>query len=164
LIAATFAAKAVAQMKKYIVTLTEEERQELERLVRRGKAAARKLSHARIVLKADSGPEGPGWTDEQIAHALDVHPTTVEDVRKRFVLESLEGALNRRRPKREYRRKLDGRAEAQLVTLACSSPPEGHKSWTLQLLADKLVELQYVESVVPETVRRTLKKTNSSHG
>jgi transposase len=150
--------------KRYIVTLTVEERNELRRLVARGKGAARKLTHARILLKADIPPEGPGWSDEHIAHSLDVHRTTVEDVRKRFVLEGVEAALNRRPPKREYRRKLDGRGEAQLVTLACSRPPEGHARWTLRLLAEQMVELEYVDSLGPETVRRTLKKTQSSHG
>ncbi len=150
--------------KRYIVTLTVEERIGLQRLVARGKGAARKLTPARILLKADRPPEGPGWSDERIAHSLDVHRTMVEDVRKRFVLEGVEAALNRRPPKREYRRKLDGRGEAQLVTLACSRPPEGHARWTLRLLAEKMVELEYVDSVGPETVRRTLKKTPSSHG
>lgn len=150
--------------KKYIVTLSEEERQELQSLVTRGKAAARKLTHARILLKADSGPESAGWSDEQIACSLDLHRTGVEEVRQRFVLEGMEAALNRRPPRREYRRKLDGRGEAQLVALACSRPPEGYARWTLRLLADKMVELEYVDSVARETIRRTLKKTKSSRG
>lgn len=151
-------------VKKYIVTLTKEERQELSGLVARGKAAARKLAHARILLKADSGPEVPGWADRQIADALEVDSTTVEEVRKRFVLEGLEAALNRRPPKREYKRKLDGRGEAHLVALACGAPPEGHPRWTLRLLADQMVELEYVDSLAHETVRRILKKTRLSLG
>lgn len=150
--------------KKYVVTLSAEERQALSGFVTRGKAAARKLTHARILLKADSGSEGPGWTDQQIADSLEVDPGTVEEVRKRWVLEGLEAALNRRPPRREYKRKLDGRGEAQLVALACSAPPEGRSRWTLRLLADKMVELEYVDSLAHETVRRTLKKTKSSHG
>jgi hypothetical protein len=150
--------------KKYFVTLTGEERQELGCLINRGKAAARKLMHARVVLKADSGPEGPGWKDERIAEALDINLTTVEGVRKLFVLEGLEAALSRRAPRREYTRKLDGRGEAHLVALTCGPPPQDQPCWTLQLLADKLVELEYVDSVSTETVRRTLKKTKSSRG
>ena len=122
------------------------------------------MTHARILLKADTDHESGGWRDEQIAESLEVHRTTVEDVRKRFVLEGLEAALSRRPPQREYRRKLDGRAEAHLVALACGPPPEGRPCWTLRLLADKLVELEYVDGVCHETVRRTLKKTSSSPG
>ena len=151
-------------VKKYVVTLSEQERKELSGLVTRGKGAARKLTHARILLKADSGPEGPGWTDRQIADSLEVDPGTVEEVRKRLVLEGLEAALNRRPPQREYKRKLDGRGEAHLVALACSAPPEGRSRWTLRLLADRMVELEYVDSLAHETVRRTIKKTRSSHG
>lgn len=150
--------------KKYVVTLTAKERQELGCLIDRGQAAARKLMHARILLKADSGPDGPGWEDARIAEALDIHVTTVEDVRKLFVLEGLEAALNRRAPRREYTRKLDGLGEAHLVALACGPRPQDQPRWTLQLLADKLVELEYVDSVSTETVRRTLKKTKSSRG
>ena len=113
--------------KKYMVELTVDERQQLGEMVRAGKAAARKLTHARILLKADSGPGRPGWTDAAIAQALEADPTTVERVRKGFVLEGLEAALNRHPPRREYRRKLDGRGEARLVALACSAPPEGRQ-------------------------------------
>jgi len=150
--------------KKYIVELTVDERQQLGEMVRAGKAAARKVTHARILLKADSSRAGPGWTDAAIAQALEVDSTTVERVRQWFVLEGLEAALNRHAPRREYRRKLDGRGEARLVALACSAPPEGRQRWTLRLLADKLVELEVVDSVAHETVRQTLKKTNSSPG
>jgi transposase len=152
-------------MKKYKVTLTAAERQQLSDLIAAGKAAAQKLAHARILLKADAAPGGPAWTDVQIAEALEVGTATVERVRQRFVEQGLEAALVRKRPDRPSRaRKLDGRAEARLIALACSAPPEGRKEWTLQLLADRLVELAVVDSVCDETVRRVLKKTSSSRG
>lgn len=152
-------------MKKYRVTLTAEERQQLHQLIAADKAAARKLAHARILLKADAAPGGPAWPDDRIAQAIEVNRTTVERVRQRFVEQGLEAALVRKpqdRPSRE--RKLDGAAEARLVALACSDPPAGRSAWTLQLLADKLVELQIVDSISDETVRQMLKKTNSSRG
>ena len=130
-------------------------------MIAAGKATAQKLAHARILLKADAAPGGPAWTDEQIAAAVEVSVATVERVRQRFVEQGLEAALVRKpqdRPSRE--RKLDGRAEAHLIALACSPAPEGRTAWTMQLLADKLVELQVVDSISDETLRRTLKKTN----
>jgi transposase len=152
-------------MKRYKVTLTDEERQQLQDLIATGKAAARKLTHARILLKADAAPGGPAWTDRRIVEALDVGVATVERVRQRFVEEGLEAALGRKKPDRPPRpRKLDGRAEARLIALACSAPPEGRPEWTMQLLADKLVELEVVDAVSDETVRRVLKKTRSSRG
>lgn len=150
-------------MKKYKVTLTADERQSLHALVAAGKAAAKKLAHARILLKADAVPNGPGWTDERIAEAVEVNRTTVEQVRQRFVEQGLEAALVRKkqdRPSRE--RKLDGDGEARLIALACSRPPRGRAAWTLRLLADRLVELAVVDAISPETVRQVLKKTNSS--
>ena len=150
--------------KKYIVTLTDEERQRLQEMLSRGKAAARKLMHARILLKTDARPGGPGWTDEAIADALEVGRATVERVRKEFVEEGLDAALERRRPRRVYVRKLDGDGEAHLVALACQAPPEGRSRWTLRLLADRLVQLEYVDAISYHTVHRTLKKTNSSPG
>jgi len=150
--------------KKYIVTLMEEERQMLQEMLSRGKAAARKLTHARILLKADAAAGGPGWKDESIAEALEVGRATVERVRKAFVEEGLERALDRRKPRRQYQRKLDGDGEAHLVALACQKPPEGRSRWTLQLLADRMVQLEYVDRISYQTVRRTLKKTNSSPG
>ena len=152
-------------MKKYRVTLTAEERQDLQDLIASGKAAAQKLAHARILLKADAAAGGPAWPDARIAEAVEVSIATVERVRQRFVERGLEAALGRKpqdRPSRE--RKLDGRAEARLIALACSEPPDGRTAWTLQLLADKLVELRIVDSVCDETVRRVLKKTRSSRG
>jgi hypothetical protein len=152
-------------MKKYRVTLTAQERQQLFALIAAGKAAARKLAHARILLHADAAPGGPAWADQRIAEAVAVGRATVERVRQRFVEQGLEAALGRKpqdHPSRE--RKLDGRAEARLIALACSAPPEGRQEWTMQLLADKLVELAVVGTVSDETVRRTLKKTSSSRG
>ena len=151
--------------KKYLVTLTPEEREQLAGLLSAGKRSALTLARARILLKADQADGGPAWPDERIAEALDCGVRTVERVRQRFVERGLEEALGRKkqdRPSRE--RKLDGRAEARLIALACSQPPDGRAAWTLQLLADKLVELKVVDSVCDETVRRVLKKTNSSRG
>lgn len=150
--------------KKYIVTLTDEERQRLQEMLSRGKAAARKLMHARILLKADAAPGGPDWPDGRIAEALDIGQATVERVRKEFVEEGLEAALERRKPRRVYERKLDGDGEAHLVALACQEPPEGRSRWTLRLLADRMVALEYVDQISYQTVRRTLKKTRSSLG
>jgi transposase len=147
-------------MKKYVVTLTDEERQELGRMVSRGTGAARKLLHARILLKADSSPGGPGWEDASIAEALDAGTATIERVRRQFVEEGVEAALTRRRPRREYLRRLDGEGEAHLIALACSQAPEGRRRWTLRLLAQRMVALEYVDEVSYETVRRVLKKTN----
>jgi len=150
-------------MNRYKVTLTAEERQQLHDLIRAGKAAAKKLTHARILLKADAAEGGPAWPDERIAEAVDVSTDTVGRVRQRFVEEGLEAALVRKKQERPSReRTLDGRAEARLIALACSAPPTGRKAWTLRLLADRLVELEIVETVSHETVRRVLKKTNSS--
>jgi transposase len=149
--------------KKYPVILNDTEREELKRLIAAGTAPARKLTHARILLKADQSTEGPGWVDEKVADAVEVSQPTVARVRKQYFEEGLEAALNRRAPNREYYRKLDGEQEARLVTLACSEPPEGQARWSLRLLADKLVELEVVEEEVSyQTVRRTLKKTTSS--
>lgn len=150
--------------KKYIVTLTDEERFELENVIRSGKAAARKLIRARILLKADSASGRKGWTDAAICRALDVSSPTVWRTRKRFVLESFEAALNSRRPGRHYKRKLDGQQEAHLIAIACSQPPQGRQRWTLRLLRNRMVELRLVESLSHETVREVLKKTNSSPG
>jgi transposase len=151
-------------VKKYIVTLTDDERAELTELSRSGKAAAYKITHARILLKADAAPGGPGWLDGQIAEALDVGTATIERLRRRFVEEGLEAALGRKKQLRRKPPVLDGAAEARLVALACSAPPEGRVCWTLKLLAGRLVELEVVPAVSYETVRRTLKKTRSSPG
>jgi transposase len=152
-------------MKKYRVTLTADERENLTILIATGKAAAKKLTHARILLKADQAEGGPGWIDEQIAEALEISVATIERVRQRFVEQGLEPALGRKKQDQPSRaRKLDGAAEARLIALACSQVPTGHRVWTLQMLADKLVELKVVDSICPETVRQALQKTNSSRG
>lgn len=150
--------------KKYTVTLTETEREELHGLIAAGAAPARKLTHARILLKADRGHGGPGWVDERIAEAVEVSQPTVSRVRKQYVEEGLGAALNRRSPRREYRKKLGGEAEARLVALTCGEPPEGRARWSLRLLADELVELEIVDSVSYQTVGRVLRKTSSSPG
>ena len=150
--------------KKYPVILSEAERDQLKSLIAAGTAPARKLTHARILLKADQSTEGPGWVDEQVADAVETSQPTVARVRKQYFEEGLEAALNRRPPNRVYQRKLDGKQEARLIALACSEPPEGQARWSLRVLADKLVELEIVEEEVSyQTVRRTLKKTLSSH-
>lgn len=150
--------------KKYIVTLTEAERADLHQIISAGKAAARKLLHARILLKADASPEEPHWTDEQISEALEVSLATIGRVRQQFVEQSLIAALERRLPCGHRPRRLDGEAEAHLVALACSPAPAGHAHWTIRLLADKMVELEYVKQVGRETVRQVLKKTSCSRG
>ncbi len=149
--------------KKYIVRLTDTERGVLEGLVNTGKGAARTLTHARILLKADCGPDGPAWTDEAISAALDVSIPTIERVRRTLVLDGFDAALQRK-PAPPRPRKLDGRQEAQLIALACSTAPAGHKRWTLQLLAKHLVELENLDGLAPETVRQILKKTSSNPG
>jgi transposase len=153
----------IIAVKKYIVRLTPEEQAYLSQMMRSGKAAARILLHARILLKADSDPTTPAWSDEAISEALEVHATTVARVRQRFVEEGLEAALRPKSTTRQYARKLDGAAEAHLIAIACGPAPAGRAQWTLRLLADKLAELEHVPSVSYETVRRTLKKTNCSH-
>jgi len=147
--------------KKYIVTLTKEERNSLRQMLSAGRESTRKLTRPRILLKADEN-----WGDEAIHQALDISLSTIERVRRRFVEEGLEAALNRCPTTRSYEHKLDGNAEAHLISLACSSPPLGHKRWSLRLLADKLVTLEQVDvdSVSHETVRQVLKKTNLSLG
>jgi len=152
-------------MPKYKVTLTVEERQGLEKLVSRGKAAARKLTHARVLLLADAGPLGPEETDAAIVEMLGTSVRMVERVRQRFVEEGLEAALHRRpQPPRPDKVKIHGAVEKRLIDLACSEPPAGRCRWTLQLLADELVVLECVDSVSDETVRRALKKTTSPRG
>jgi len=148
-------------MKKYIVRLSGEERKSLKTLVSSGKGPARMFARARILLKADVGEGGPGWPDEKIAEALDVTVQTIERVRKQLVEEGLEAVLKRRKYiQKVSRKKLDGDAEAHLIALACSKTPEGYTRWSLRLLADRMVELGYVESISHEAVRRVLKKTS----
>lgn len=152
-------------MKKYKVQLDAKQRTMVESLLSGGKESARNQTHARILLKADEGSQGPGWTDEQIADALEVGRATVERVRKRWVEGGLLDALVRRpQPERPEQRKMDGELEARLVTLACSQTEGGQERWTVRLLAEKLVHLGYVEQISHQTVWVTLKKTNSNRG
>ena len=150
--------------KRYRVKLAPEERAYLEHLLAGGKAAARRLTHARILLKVDEGVDGPGWTDEAIADALEVNRSTIERVRQRCVEAGVEAALRPRPSRQLHPRKLDGAQEAHLVALACSPAPSGRDRWALRLLADKLVELEVVDASSYETVRQTLKNTRSSRG
>jgi hypothetical protein len=144
----------------YRITLTEAQRAHLRTLVGSGVGPARMLTRARILLKADHGEGGPGWSDAAIAGALDVHPATVQRIRRQYVREGLRATLERKRPDRVYDRALDGNQEAHLVALACSVPPDGHARWSLRLLADTLVGLEVVDTISHATVRRTLKKTS----
>ena len=148
----------------YRVTLTEEERAYLRTLVGSGIAPARMLTRARILLKADHGEGGPGWSNAAIAGALDVDPSTVLRVRRQCVTEGMQVALERKRPDRVYERTLDGNGEAHLIALACGAPPDGQAQWSLRVLADELVRLEVVETISYETVRQTLKKTTASRG
>jgi Homeodomain-like domain len=150
--------------KKYIVHLTSDQRAALEQRIRTGSCAAALQRHARILLKADSSSEGPAWSDAAIAASVEVSIPTVERVRQLFVRQGLDAALKRKPTTRASQRKLDGVGEAHLVAITCSSPPQGAERWTLALLADKLVELKLVDHIARETVRSTLKKTNSSPG
>jgi transposase len=152
-------------VEKYIVKLTSDERTFLQQLISSGKAAARKLTHARILLLADAGPEGPASLDEDIEQALEVGASTIHRVRQRFVLESFEAALHPRlSPARPQKVKIQGAVEQALLELLCNTPPQGRSRWTLQLLAEQLVVLRKVSSVSLETVRQALKKTACNLG
>jgi hypothetical protein len=144
--------------KKYIVTLTLEERNSLLSLLSLGKGPTRRLTRARILLKADQGFHGPGWSDQQISEALEVSLPTIARVRERFVLEGLEEALKRHPNSNPRTCKVDGQQEAYLIALTCSQPPAGHKRWTMRLLAAQMVDLDYIDTVSHETVRQVLKK------
>ena len=150
--------------KKYRVTLTKEERAELKQLISKGKSAARKLTRARILLLADEEAAGQRYKDAEIVTALGVSRPTVERTRRTCVEEGIEAALNHKRPYRRRSKVMDGEVEARLVALTCSDAPEGREKWTMQLLADKLIELKVVETISDETVRTTLKKMNLSLG
>lgn len=145
--------------KKYFVRLSGEERERLTGLVSKGRASARTIGHAQVLLKVDA--EGPNWTDAEVAEAFGVRENTVADLRRRFVEEGLDRALDRKRQEQPSRvRKLDGADEARLIAVACGDPPEGRARWTLRLLAGRLVELEIVDEISHETVRQTLKKTS----
>ena len=150
--------------RKYVVELNDKQRERLERLISSGTAAARTITHARILLKSDNSAGGPKWSYADICEALDVSEMAVTHVRRTFVQQGLDAALTRKKPDRIYEHRLDGEAEAHLITLACGQPPDGRDRWTLRLLAENMVKLDYVDAVSHETVRATLKKTNSSRG
>jgi transposase len=148
---------------RYRVTLTKEERKELEAMTHRGKTHARRFIHARALLLCDAGADGPAWNVADVATALGVTSRAIEHLKKRFVEDGIEAALDRKpreKPPREVM--FDGAFEARLITLACSDAPEGHRRWTVRLLADKAIELRFAESVSHMTVQRVLKKTNLS--
>jgi transposase len=150
--------------KRYKVALTDDERARLKALICTGKGAARKLAHARVLLACEETEDHRGASDTQVAAMVHVSRATVERVRKAFVEEGLEAALNAKRPRQTRPPKFDGESEARLIALACSEPPQGQARWTLKLLADELVELKVFESISTEAVRRTLKKTNLNLG
>ena len=146
-------------MKKYVVELTSEERQYLRDLLSKGKAAAYKIRHANILLYVDQGDEGPSWKDAEVAEVFGCHVTTVENVRRRFVIDGFDSAVDRRREGVGRPRTIDGDAEARLIVLACSRPPKGRLRWTLRLLAHRMVELDIVDKCNRMTVHRAMKKT-----
>ena len=152
-------------MSKYSVKMERGQRAGLEQLIRSGQASARKLMHARLLLKADSGEGGPNWPDTRISVALEVSVPTIWRVRRRFVEQGVDDALNRRpQPERPTKRIFDGEKEAHLIALTCGEKPEGEGCWSVRLLAERLVKIGEVEQVSYETVRRVLKKTSSSRG
>lgn len=144
--------------KRYAVRLLPADRTRLTDLIAAGVAPARTLTHARVLLKADQGAQGPAWPDARIAEAVEISVATVARVRRRWADGGLADALHRR-PTGPRPRKLDGAQEARLVAVACSAPPAGHARWTLRLLADRLVALEIVDGIAPNTVRAVLKKT-----
>lgn len=145
-------------VKKYIVRLSQDEHKILNSLVNKGKVAAYKRKHAQILLKADIGKFGPGWTDLQISKAFDITTRTIESLRRQLIEKGLDGAINRAKGSGKNRTKINGDQEARLVALTCSEPPDGQSRWSLRLLADKMIELNYIDEVSHETVRQTLKK------
>jgi hypothetical protein len=149
---------------KYTVELSDEERQHLEKITSSGIAPARMVKRAQILLKSDSRGERTAWKYDQICAAFNVTPVTVLNIRKSFVEKGMAATLCRKKPEREYRHALDGEAEAHLIALACSEPPEGRKVWSLRLLKDRLIQLGHVDHISHETIRSVLKKTNSNPG
>jgi transposase len=152
-------------MKKESIELTKEQRAELEEVIKKGTARARKIQHAHVLLKIDSSEAGSNWSDQQVKEAFEVSIPTIWRIRQRFLEQGLNDALNRRpQPERPEKRKIDGEQEAHLIAVTCSQAPEGYKRWSMRLLADKLVELGYFEEISHDTVWVALKKINSSHG
>ena len=152
-------------MKKYIVKLSKNERETLKKIITSGRGPARMFTRARILMKVDQGQHGPSWGDEKISDALDVTVQTIERIRKQLVEEGFDAVLSRRQyTQKVSRKKIDGDVEAHSIALSCSEPPEGFARWTFRLLANKIVELGYVENISHEAIRQTLKKTNLSRG
>jgi len=152
-------------MKKYIVTLTKEEREVLGSLVSKGKHQSQKILNALILLDCDTGAcQANRSTNEEIARVLNISMRKIDRVKRRFVEEGFDAALDKKKTERVYEKKADGEFEAHLIALSCSDPPEGFARWSLRLLADKMVELNYIDSISHEAVRRVLKKTNSNLG
>jgi len=152
-------------MKKYIVTLTKEEREVLGGLVSKGKHQSQKILNALILLDCDTGDYQTNRSkNEEIARVLNISMRKIDRVKKRFVEDGFDAALDKKKTERVYEKKADGEFEAHLIALSCSDPPEGFARWSLRLLADKMVELNYIDSISHEAVRRVLKKTNSNLG
>ena len=149
---------------KYFVKLTETERSQLKEMITSGEASARQIRRAYILLKSDCSDEGPNWNYQAICDAYDVSSLTVYNVRKNYVEGGLKRAILRKKPDREYKRRLEGEGEAHLIALACSEPPDGYESWSLRLLQDRMICLEIVENISHETIRQTLKKTSSNLG
>jgi hypothetical protein len=149
---------------KYPVQLKDTERYQLKQLISAGIAPARKIRRAQILLKSDCSTDGPNWSYQAICTTFEISQPTVSKVRRAYFEGGLEAALDRKVPEREYERRLDGQGEAHLIALVCGEPPEGHERWTLRLLKKRMIELDYVENVSPETIRTTLKKMNLSLG
>lgn len=147
-------------MKKYKITLTKDEVEQLRSMTQKGKRSARHLKNALILLNVDEGKYGRGKKDEEVAEILEVTVRSIEKIRRRFILDGFEAALYGKAREREYDRKMDGDAEAHLIALSCGEPPKGYAKWSLRLLADRMIELRYVDSISHETVRRVLKKTS----
>jgi hypothetical protein len=149
---------------KYVVKLTDTERLQLKELISSGEASARQIRRAYIVLKSDSSASGTNWNYQAICEAFEVSSLTVYNVRKNYIEGGLKRAILCKKPNREYKHRLDGEGEAHLIALACSEPSDGYESWSLRLLQDRLIRLEIVENISYETIRQTLKKTNSSLG
>lgn len=152
-------------MSKNSIKLTKEQREALEEFTRSGTAPARQIQHAQVLLKIDSGEEGPDWSDKQVKDAFGASSPTIWRIRQRFLAQGLSDALNRRpQPERPEKRKVDGEKEAQVIAVTCSQAPDGYKQWSMRLLADKLIELGYFEEISHVTVWKALKKMSSNRG
>ena len=149
---------------KYFVKLTETERSQLKELISSGETSAREIRRAYILLKSDSSAGGPNWDYQAICDAYEVSSLTVYNVRKNYTEGGLKRAIRHKKPERVYKRCLDGEAEAHLIALVCGQPPEGYQQWSLRLIRDRFVELDYVDTISHETIRTTLKKMNLSPG